>query len=305
MKTIRRIGVEAPIDAYRKAQRGALRRMPLSEAEFRALEAARPECIAVDGDAVLVAEPRTERVDLHYAFPDQASFVSLFPPMLARLTGLFSLDEAPFGMFLRLTDRAQRPYVEPVLVGQAFEVSREWLRMELVELPATGATDEAVAPGFRLRPARPDDAEAIVELISVAFFNPSATARGWAEVLRSGTEVRILEDEAGKTAGLLHLRPEDASTGYVSEVALHPDYQGRGLGEALMRWSIAWFREHGFRRAALTTSPDNGRAIALYQRLGFTIAAIGIDYRRPLDEDEVRQVLEKHRGAHIRVRGRY
>jgi hypothetical protein len=78
MKTIRRLGAEAPADAYRKAQRGALRRMPLSEAAFRELERSRPECIVIDGDAVLVAELRPGRVDLHYAFPDQASFVSRF-----------------------------------------------------------------------------------------------------------------------------------------------------------------------------------------------------------------------------------
>jgi len=32
--------------------------------------------------------------------------------------------------------------------------------------------------------------------------------------------------------------------------------------------------------------------------------AEGADYRRPLDEDEVRQVLERNRAQHIRVRGR-
>lgn len=302
MKTIRRLGTDAPVDSYRKTQRGSLRRMLLSEAEFRALKAERPEYIAVDGDAVLIAERLPDRVDLHYAFPDQASFAKQFAPMFERLLPLFTISDAPFGMCLRLTDRAHRPYVEPVLFAQAFQQSREWMRMELVELPAADPTVEAIAPGFRLRPARPDDAEAIVQLINVAFENPSVNPRSWVEALESGRQIQILENDTRQNAGLLHLRPEDAATGYVSELAVHPEYQRRGLGEALMRWALVWFREQGLRRAALTTNTDNARAIALYRKLGFTVAEIGVDYRRPIDEDEVRQVLEKHRGVHIRVR---
>jgi ribosomal protein S18 acetylase RimI-like enzyme len=69
-----------------------------------------------------------------------------------------------------------------------------------------------------------------------------------------------------------------------------------------MGWALAWFREQGFRRAALTTDPGNGRAIALYQKLGFTVTQMGVDYRRSLDEDEVRQVLQRNSAPHITVR---
>jgi ribosomal protein S18 acetylase RimI-like enzyme len=258
----------------------------------------------VDGDAVLVAELRPGRVDLHYAFPDQASFVSRFPPMLERLTGLFDVAEASFGMFFRLTDRAQRPYVEPVLFEQAFEVSREWMRMELLELPSSGSTNEAVARGFRLRPAQPEDAEAIVQLDVAAFPAPSATAETATSDIRSDP-VWVLEDESsGRAMGFLHLHTRLAPTGYIADIALHPDYQRRGLGEAAMRWALAWFRGRGLRRAVLTVNTDNAPAIALYRKLGFAPGEIGLDYRRPVDEDEVRQVLEKRLGAHIRVRRR-
>jgi ribosomal protein S18 acetylase RimI-like enzyme len=302
MKAIRRLGADAPVDTYRKALRGSLRRMPLTEDEFRELQQTRPECIVVDDDAVLVAEPRPGRVDLHYAFPDQASFVLRFPPMLDRAAALFTPGDAAFGMFLRLTDRALRGYVEPVLFENAFEVKREWLRMELSELPDEGSMDEAIAPGFRLRAARPDDAEAIVELDIAAFPSPSATTDTAASDIRSDP-FWVLEDEStGRAIGFLHLHTRLAPAGYISDIALHPDYQRRGLGEALMRWSLVWFREQGLRRAALTTNADNARAIALYRKLGFTVAEIGVDYRRPIDEDEVRQVQEKRRAEHITVR---
>jgi ribosomal protein S18 acetylase RimI-like enzyme len=58
------------------------------------------------------------------------------------------------------------------------------------------------------------------------------------------------------------------------------------------------------RRATLTVNVDNGAAIALYRKLGFATVEIGLDYRRPIDEEEARQVLEKHRAPLIRVRKR-
>ena len=123
---------------------------------------------------------------------------------------------------------------------------------------------------------------------------PSATAETAASDIRSDP-FWVLEDESSATAiGFLHLHTRLAPTGYISDIALHPKYQRRGLGETLMRWALAWFREQGMRRAALTTNTDNPRAIALYTKLGFVVIETGIDYRRSLDEDEVRRVLEKH-----------
>lgn len=302
MNTVRRLGASTPDDTFLKTRRGAIRYIDMTEDAFRALERDNPERIVVDGNAVLVAEQCSGRVELHYAFPDQASFSQQFSPMFARVAGLFSLKDAPFGINLRLTDRALRSYVEPALFAQAFAVTREWLRMELIEIPVADLTGSAVLAGYSLRPARADDVEAIVGLIHASFDNPSVNPRMWAEAIESGREVQVLEDPSGDLVGLLHVRPEDARSGYVSELAIHPDHQRRGLGEALMRRSFAWFREHGFKRAALTTSPENSPAIALYHKLGFTISQIGVDYGRSLDDDVVRQVLQRNSASHITIR---
>ena len=72
-----------------------------------------------------------------------------------------------------------------------------------------------------------------------------------------------------------------------------------------MRWALARFHADGLRAASLTVSTGNAPAIALYRKLGFTPSETGWAYLRPIDEDEVRQVLEKHRSAHSRVRRRY
>ena len=303
MKQLRRIQTAPPEDTYAKAQRGLLRYVALSEQEFRALQQELPECIVEEGDAVLIGWPASGAINLQYAFPSHGAFAGQFPAMLRRLLGAVDCVEAPIGVCLRLTERSVRMYVEPVLVANAFELVREWWQMTLGELPEGGQPIDEIADGFVLRPARAEDAEAIAELDAVSFVIPSLTPGVAREQIERAAVLRVLEDTArGRAIGYLQLDTQAAARGYVSELVVHPDYQRRGLGEAMLRWALAWFRERGLRTATLTVNTDNAPAIALYRKLGFTISDMGFDYRRPLDEEEARQLLERRRGVHIRVR---
>ena len=304
MKQIRRIEAK-PSDTFRKLEHGALRYLSMSEEEFRAVERERAALIASEGASVLVGLPRSAALDLQYAFPDRDAFIHYFPAMLRRVARAAKLDEAPLGVRFRLRAAPERAYVEPVLLASAFELSREWLRMVLHELPADRAVGDDVQPGFRIRGARIEDAEAIAELDTIAFAASFLTPTAARDLVQEPHAVRLLEDVgAERTAGFLRLRKDVDGSGHVSDIAIHPDYQRRGLGEATMRWALAWFREQGMKRASLTVNTDNGTAIALYRKLGFVADETGLDYRRPIDEEEVRQVLERQRTVHITVRRR-
>ena len=62
-------------------------------------------------------------------------------------------------------------------------------------------------------------------------------------------------------------------------MAVHDNWVGRGIGTALLRAAIDladnWL---GLRRLELTVYPDNARAIALYERFGFTVEGRHRDY---------------------------
>jgi ribosomal protein S18 acetylase RimI-like enzyme len=303
VKQPRRLGEGNAGDAFRALQRGALRHATIAEEAFRALEAERPGLIVSDEGALLVGVPHGAALDLQYAFRDRDAFAQRFPEMLLRIARAAKQSEAPLGLRFRLTARSDRAYVEPVLRASAFELSREWWRMVLHELPSDAAPRDALAPGFAVRGARLEDAEAIAELDAIAFeasFLTSSVVRDG--MLEERHVVRLLEETSTeRAAGFLRLRSEGTATGYVSDIAVHPDYQRRGLGEALMRWALGWFREQGLRRAALTVNTGNAPAIALYRKLGFTPDEMGLDYRRPIDEEEVRQVLERQQTVRIKV----
>ena len=60
----------------------------------------------------------------------------------------------------------------------------------------------------------------------------------------------------------------------IRSVVLIPDARGQGLGGTLVQEAHDRLREAGARRAWLVTTNDNLRALALYQRLGYRLAAL-------------------------------
>ncbi len=61
------------------------------------------------------------------------------------------------------------------------------------------------------------------------------------------------------------------AAGMIPQIAIHPLYQSRGLGNALINRSFEQFRSLGFRTISLTVTKKNRRAFDWYQRLGFKI----------------------------------
>lgn len=57
-------------------------------------------------------------------------------------------------------------------------------------------------------------------------------------------------------------------------IALHPDWRGKGLGERLMQEALAAADAFGLLRVELGVLAHNGRAQALYRKLGFVVEGV-------------------------------
>lgn len=77
--------------------------------------------------------------------------------------------------------------------------------------------------------------------------------------------------EDGRLVGNVSLSPErrDAGVWTVSNVAVLPEYRGRGIGGRLMDAAVDWARERRARRLILQVRTDNAVAVGLYRRRGF------------------------------------
>lgn len=61
----------------------------------------------------------------------------------------------------------------------------------------------------------------------------------------------------------------DGRRGYLHHLAVHPEYQGRGYGRALVEAVHDAFRRLGVPKMHLFVQADNSRVVAFYEHLGW------------------------------------
>jgi ribosomal protein S18 acetylase RimI-like enzyme len=92
--------------------------------------------------------------------------------------------------------------------------------------------------------------------------------RGCGEHLPGASQVAFHESSR-KLAGILAITAVRSGTAHIPQVAVAREFQGSGLGSAMMGQSFQELAQRGFREVSLTVTESNSGAVRLYQRLGF------------------------------------
>lgn len=72
---------------------------------------------------------------------------------------------------------------------------------------------------------------------------------------------------------------------HITVLAVHPDYQGRGIGKLILGALLRNARERNLERATLEVRESNEVALSLYQKFGFKIAGKRKGYYQKTGED--------------------
>ena len=148
-----------------------------------------------------------------------------------------------------------------------------------------------------IRAAEPSDLEAIHEIFSCPGVTANTLQLPWTSLEtrrerwfgpgRAGTH-RLVAVVEGRVVGNLglHIEPADRRRDVGKfGMAVHDDYQGRGVGSALLAAMVEladnWL---GLRRIELEVWADNARAVHLYEKFGFVIEGTGRQYARRAGE---------------------
>lgn len=84
-----------------------------------------------------------------------------------------------------------------------------------------------------------------------------------------------------KVIGLVCITKEEyqnKSYAFIGPLAIIPDYQNKGLGSNLLRYSLEFGREHRLNQSLLTVNAENELAISLYLREGFIKEEVVVCY---------------------------
>jgi ribosomal protein S18 acetylase RimI-like enzyme len=150
-------------------------------------------------------------------------------------------------------------------------------RMEVVS-----AKEGGQRRAFIVRDAGPQDRDLLKEL-ALHFWGETEVEcfDGLYDVLELSTFVAEVE---GDLAGFLSYAVEGERMNLVMLNVL-PEYQRRGVGQALLEAAVELARGSGLERVVVATSNDDLPALGLYQRRGFVISEVVPG-----------RILEHHRG---------
>jgi mycothiol synthase len=86
-------------------------------------------------------------------------------------------------------------------------------------------------------------------------------------------------DGRGASACTIWFDPVNG-VGLFEPVGTHPDFQGKGLGKAVMAEGMRRMKAAGMQRAIVGFDPNNAAALALYTSIGFRASCHFVWYRK-------------------------
>jgi ribosomal-protein-alanine N-acetyltransferase len=127
-----------------------------------------------------------------------------------------------------------------------------------------------------------------VMAIEVELFEADSWSDGmfWSELAERDTRRYVVEEDADGAvcayAGLCAYAPHEA---YIQTMAVSPQVQRRGIGEAMLVELLGEADRRGCPHVDLEVRADNEAAIQLYQRHGFVQIAVRRGYYQPSGAD--------------------
>lgn len=158
----------------------------------------------------------------------------------------------------------------------------------------------------------------VVEAEGAEVPGPAQFARTWSWAFRPQTHFRfVVGEEAGQLVALMSLHRHFSTWKAAPTVSLEdffvlPDWRGKGIGTAMLRFAENHAAGLGAARIELDVRRDNERAVALYARQGFVeqpyrwmhkpIVAARAAQKPPVQEP--RKTRRAGQGARQRAQGR-
>ncbi|GEM44372.1 GNAT family N-acetyltransferase [Deinococcus cellulosilyticus] len=103
------------------------------------------------------------------------------------------------------------------------------------------------------------------------------TAVGWQNVMNfeaahsalpASLYAVVVHDEQGKIAGMARVVGDGFIYFYIQDVVIHPEFQGQGLGQALLQRVMDWIQGHAPEKAFIGLFSAQGKE-DFYRRFGF------------------------------------
>ena len=255
---------------------------------------------AIQGPAgSLVLALQDGQLNLHYAFADleqmRLGFVGLFDQLKPEIDS--------FGAEYVRIDLVQLPnrnWVEPLLSEVDFVEFGEWLDMVYADLDPSRPPPE-FPPGVTMRRGTAEDFDRIVDIEGAAYGDLADGETATRERLEDAAWAGVMEQDGRVVAYAINGHVERAE-GRVLSAAVDPDAWGQGLGALVLAAAVFQLTASEARRATVRVRPDVPQALRITQALGFRPGPRGVEWRRPVDEQEIADRRQQRRVGGVKAR---
>jgi len=135
-------------------------------------------------------------------------------------------------------------------------------------------------------PMTPGDVDEIVEIEKLSFSTPWSRSALLGELRYPRQAVYLVARVNGRIVGYVGMWAV-ADEGHITNIAVHPEYRGQGIGTRLLSFPIAVAQSRGINGLTLEVRQSNVGARRLYERMGFVASGIRPGYYSDNNEDAV------------------
>jgi ribosomal-protein-alanine N-acetyltransferase len=135
---------------------------------------------------------------------------------------------------------------------------------------------------------KPADLPFVKETENLSFTNPWPESAFKGEVENPGISfpyVIVLKGEERIVGHIIYWQIKEEVQ--ISNIAIHPDFRGLGIGKKVMSSIMAKIRKEGVSYIFLEVRPSNHHAVALYKKLGFQKLGLRKNYYHNPVEDAI------------------
>lgn len=119
-----------------------------------------------------------------------------------------------------------------------------------------------------IRPMTLDDLPLVEKVDEASFVPVWQNSQPCLEIAFRQAAVATVAEDAGRIVAY-QISTGTALGGHLARLAVHPSYQGKGIGFCLVRDMLGQFERRGAQSVTVNTQQDNEASLSLYRKVGF------------------------------------
>ncbi|AVX21400.1 MAG: ribosomal protein S18-alanine N-acetyltransferase [Bacillota bacterium] len=137
---------------------------------------------------------------------------------------------------------------------------------------------------WQVRPMTREDVKRVAEIERLSFSIPWSEQAFFNELENNERALYLVVEGPPGVVGFVGMWCI-VDEGHITNIAIHPDWRGRGLGKKLMEALLIEAERRGLVAVTLEVRPSNTAGQRLYRSLGFTVAGRRRGYYQDNGED--------------------